>query len=112
MASEIEGDATRSLGADVFNITPADIPEFGGEQLMNFFQSTRIEAGKYLNPYLFVALQVQQRPGARATYRTPKGWRYEATIEPRYLLEPPTLAIQKVRSKTTFGAFVIREWRF
>ena len=112
MIDEIEGDATKGLGADVFNIMPAEIPEFGGEQLMTFFQSTRIEAGKYLNPNLFVAFQIQQRPGMFAQYRTPKGWRYEASIEPRYLLEPPTLAIQKVRTKTTYGAFIIREWRF
>jgi translocation and assembly module TamB len=112
MADEVEGEATKGLGADVFNIMPAEFPELGGEQVINFFQSTRIEAGKYLNPYLFVALQVQQRPGARAQYRTPKGWRYEASLEPRYLLEPPSLAAQRVRTKTAYGAFIIREWRF
>ena len=112
MVDEIEGEATKGLGADVFNISPAEFPEFGGEQVVNFFQSTRVEAGKYLNPYLFVALQIQQRPGARAQYRTPKGWRYEAAIEPRYLLEPPSLSMQKVRTKTAYGAFIIREWRF
>lgn len=113
LADEIEGEATRGLGADVFNITPADVPtELGGQGVVNFFQSTRIEAGKYLSPYFFMALQAQQYPGLRAEYRTPKGWRYEASVEPRYLLQPPSLTLQPVRPVTAFGAFLIREWRF
>jgi autotransporter translocation and assembly factor TamB len=113
MADEVEGEATRGLGADVFNITPADVPtELGGQGVVNFFQSTKVEAGKYLSPYFFMALQAQQYPGIRAEYRTPKGWRYEGTIEPRYLLQPPSLDLQPIRPVTAFGAFIIREWRF
>lgn len=113
MADEVEGEATKGLGTDVFNITPADVPtELGGQGVVNFFQSTRVEAGKYLSPYFFLALQAQQYPGMRAQYRTPKGWRYEGSIEPRYLLQPPSLTLQPVRPVTSFGAFVIREWRF
>jgi hypothetical protein len=115
MADEMEGEATKGLGADVFNITPADVPtELGA--VGNFLQSTRVEAGKYLSPYFFMALQTQlqlrQWPGMRAQYRTPKGWRYEASIESRYLLQPPSLQIQPVPAVTSFGAFIIREWRF
>jgi autotransporter translocation and assembly factor TamB len=113
MADEVEGDATRGLGADVFNITPADVPtELGGQAVFNFFESTQIEAGKYLSPYFFMALQAQKYPGIRAQYRTPKGWRYEGTIEPRYLLRPPSLKLQRVDPVTSFGFFIIREWRF
>jgi len=112
MADEVEGEATRGLGADVFNITPADIPDPGAANVINFFEGTRIEAGKYLSPYFFMALQAQRYPGIRATYRTPKGWRYEASLEPRYLLGPPTLRLQRVSPVTAFGAFVVREWRF
>jgi translocation and assembly module TamB len=113
MADEVEGEATKGLGADVFNITPADVPtELGGSAVFDFFQSTRIEAGKYLSPYFFVALQAQKFPGLRAQYRTPKGWRYETSIEPRYLLRPPSLAIQRADPVTLFGMFIIREWRF
>jgi hypothetical protein len=112
MASEVEGQATRGLGADVFNITPAEVPELGGQSVINFFQSTRVEAGKYFSPYFFMALQAQQYPGMRAQYRTPKGWRFEGSVEPRYLLQPPSLALQEVRPVTAFGAFIIREWRF
>ncbi|MEX2180147.1 MAG: translocation/assembly module TamB domain-containing protein [Gemmatimonadaceae bacterium] len=113
MADEVEGEATKGLGADVFNITPADVPtEFGGQSVFDFFQSTRIEAGKYLSPYFFMALQAQKYPGLRAEYRTPSGWRYEGSVAPRFLLRPPTLTIQRVDPTTSFGLFIIREWRF
>ena len=113
MADEVEGEATKGLGADVFNITPADVPtELGGQSVYDFFQSTRVEAGKYLSPYFFVALQAQKYPGLRAEYRTPRGWRYEASLEPRYLLRPPTLQLQRVDPTTAIGLFIIREWRF
>jgi translocation and assembly module TamB len=111
MVDEVEGDATRGLGADVFNITPADLPTELGS-VGSFIQGTRIEAGKYLSPYFFMALQAQQYPGVRAEYRTPRGWRFEGAVEPRYLLQPPSLAMQKISPVTSFGAFIIREWRF
>lgn len=113
MADEVEGEASKGLGADVFNITPADVPtELGGEGVVDFLASTRVEAGKYLSPYFFMALQAQKYPGIRAQYRTPKGWRFEGTVEPRFILMPPSLAIQPIPAVTSFGFFVIREWRF
>jgi translocation and assembly module TamB len=115
MADEVEGEATKGLGADVFNITPSDVPiELGA--VGSFLQSTRIEAGKYLNPYFFMAVQTQLYlntwPGIRAQYRTSKGWRYEASVETRYQLQPPSLLIQPIPARTSVGAFIIREWRF
>jgi len=115
MVDEVEGDATRSLGADVFNIEPADVPtEIGA--VGSFLQGTRIEAGKYFSPYFFLALQAQLQfraaPGLRAQYRTPKGWRFEAAMENRYILQPPSLSMRPIPAVTSFGAFVIREWRF
>lgn len=115
MVDEVEGDATRSLGADVFNIEPADVPtEIGA--VGNFLQGTRVEAGKYFSPYFFMALQAQLQfraaPGIRAQYRTPRGWRYEAAMENRYILQPPSLSMQPIPAVTSFGAFIIREWRF
>lgn len=113
MMDEVEGEATRGLGADVFNIEPADVPtELGAQQAIDFLTSTRIEAGKYLSPYFFTALQLQKYPGFRAAYRGSRGMRYEFAVEPRYLLQPPSLALQRISPVTSFGAFVIREWRF
>lgn len=113
MMDEIEGEATRGLGADVFNIEPADVPtELGAQQTIDFLTSTRIEAGKYLSPYFFAALQLQKYPGLRAAYRGSRGMRYEFAVEPRYLLQPPSFALQRISPTTSFGAFLIREWRF
>jgi hypothetical protein len=57
-------------------------------------------------------VQAQQYPGARVEYRTSKGWQLQTSITPRYLLQPPRLAIQPVAPVSAFGAFVIREWRW
>jgi translocation and assembly module TamB len=115
MADEMEGEAAKGIGADVFNITPADVPtELGAVE--SFVRTTRVEAGKYMSPYFFMALQtqldLQQWPGMRAEYRTPAGWRFEASVDTRYLLQPPSLAVQPIPGLTSFGAFIIREWRF
>ncbi|MGH7679395.1 MAG: translocation/assembly module TamB domain-containing protein [Gemmatimonadaceae bacterium] len=115
MADEMEGEAAKGIGADVFNITPADVPtELGAVE--SFVRTTRIEAGKYMSPYFFLGLQtqldLQQWPGMRAQYRTPSGWRYEVNVETRYLLRPPSLAVQPIPGQTSVGAFIIREWRF
>jgi translocation and assembly module TamB len=115
MADEMEGEAAKGIGADVFNITPSDVPtELGA--VGGFVRGTRVEAGKYMSPYFFLALQTQLHlqdwPGMRAQYRTPAGWRFEGSIETRYLLQPPSLALQPIPGVTSFGAFIIREWRF
>ncbi|HEU4995636.1 MAG TPA: translocation/assembly module TamB domain-containing protein [Gemmatimonadaceae bacterium] len=117
MADEIEGEAGKGLGADVFAITPADVPtELGA--VGSFLQATRVEAGKYVSPYLFLAFQSELQlgnrkwPGIRAQYRTPKGFRFEAAVETRYRLRPPTLDQQPIPGISSFGAFIIKEWRF
>jgi translocation and assembly module TamB len=124
--NDFEGQASRQFGADVFNITPADIsPELARSgQLAAFFKGTEIEAGKYTDPRTFVAIQArpamfassrQDRaaPGFRVTRRVGKGYRIEASVEPRFLLRAPTLEPNKTASPTSvFGAFLIREWRF
>ena len=51
-------------------------------------------------------------PGVSLSHRTSKGYRFEASYGPRYILEAPTLSGQKVSGIGQFGAFVIREWRF
>ena len=111
MADEVEGSATKGLGADVFNITPGEVPNTTARQI-DFFATTKVEAGKYLSPYFFMGIQAQKYPGLSAQYRSPKGWRYEASVEPRFLLQPPTLGAQDIMAKTSLGAYIIREWRF
>ena len=126
---ELEGNAARSLGVDVFNITPSDIPlspSSGG--FSDFLRNTEVETGRYITPQTFVSLiatpgsfsclQKQSAnsacatPGATITRRTSKGYRFDVTFTPRYILDAPTLAGQTYHSNGQFGAFIIREWRF
>jgi translocation and assembly module TamB len=126
---ELEGEAARSLGMDVFNVTPGDLPVFSGESgIQSFLRGTEIEMGRYVSPSTFVSLVTTPgivacgggrrensscaTPGITVQYRTNKGYRFETSLTPRYILDPPTLAGQTAGSTSQFGAFVIREWRF
>jgi translocation and assembly module TamB len=127
---QLEGSAARSLGLDVLNITPGDFPLTTSSTGVNqFLRGTEIEAGRYLNPNTFVStvatpgvvtcLGGTNREnsacsiiGASLQYRTAKGYRFETSITPRYILDPPTLAGQTAFGTSQFGAFIIREWRF
>jgi translocation and assembly module TamB len=123
--NQVEGDAARSLGVDVFNVTPGDVPVLAGQSgVTQFVTGTEIEAGKYLNPNTYATVIVSPGafvlnggglkvpPGVTLSHRTSKGYRYEVTYGPRYILNPPTLSGQTVSGIGQFGAFVIREWRF
>jgi translocation and assembly module TamB len=134
---ELEGDAARSFGLDVFNVTPGDIPMFAGQGgVQQFIQGTEVEMGRYVNPRTFASLVFTPGaftcgfggkrdpndptarngscapPGLTLTHRTAKGYRFETGYTPRYLLDPPTLAGQTAIGVGQFGAFAIREWRF
>jgi translocation and assembly module TamB len=127
---ELEGSAARSLGLDVLNITPGDFPLTTSSTGVNqFLRGTEIEAGRYLNPNTFLStvttpgvvtcLGGTNREnsacsiiGATLQYRTAKGFRFETSLTPRYILDPPTLAGQTAFGTSQFGAFIIREWRF
>jgi translocation and assembly module TamB len=117
LTDQAAGQAARSLGADVFNITPADVSLDAG----SFLRGTQIEFGKYLRANTFVQLQVRpdpaslQRPGFQITHRfnTRTGYRVDATFEPRYLLKEPTLLTDQTPQTTSaFGLFLVREWRY
>ena len=117
LADQFEGDASRSLGADVFNITPADVPNeiYTPQGIKDLLTSTEVELGKYVDPQTFVSVQTRATgiPGLRAQRRTAKGFRFELSFEPRYKIVEPTLdATTKTDRFGVFGAFLIREWRF
>ena len=111
---EVKGSAARSLGVDVFNVTPGDIPlsvSNGG----SFLKATEIEVGRYVNPRTFVSAVGTlggAPPGASITHRTAKGLRLDLNYSPRYILRTPTLVGQEFSPTGQFGAFLIREWRF
>ncbi|MEP6904991.1 MAG: translocation/assembly module TamB domain-containing protein, partial [Gemmatimonadales bacterium] len=116
MADQAAGEAAKSLGADVFNITPADVQtDVGG-----FLRGTEVEFGKYIKSHTFVGLQFRpdpqalKRPGIYLQHRFGglKGYRLETSVEPRFLLNTPSLALQTPTTTSVFGLFLIREWRF
>lgn len=127
---ELKGNAAHTLGVDVFNITPGDLPVFNGNSAFEgFLKGTEIEAGKYVNPRTFVSLIATPGalacasgrgsengscapPGATITHRTAKGLRFETSYSPRYFLNAPTLGGQTTTAGGQFGAFIFREWRF
>jgi translocation and assembly module TamB len=129
--NQLEGDATRKLGVDVFNITPGDVPVNPGQSgFQQFIVGTELEIGRYVNPRTFVTAIVSPGsltcagnrggnqgsncvpPGVTLTHRTSKGYRFETAYSPRYILSSPTLSGQRASGTGQFGAFVIREWRF
>jgi translocation and assembly module TamB len=124
--SEFEAEASRSLGADVFDITPAETPiDIYPTSVGQYFLDSQVEVGKYVNPHTFVSLQVVPAggtgfiPGVHVQHRLEglrwqklRGIRLEGSLDTRYQLSVPTLDPQPVGQKKVFGAFVIREWRF
>jgi hypothetical protein len=117
LADQVAGSAARSLGADVFTITPADVQTDVG----NFLRATQFEFGKYIKSHTFVAFRspldpsALKRPGVQIVHRFGglRGYRLETGLDTRYLLLEPTLQRdQNVATTSAFGAFLIREWRF
>lgn len=117
ITDQAAGQAARSLGADVFTITPADVQTDVG----NFLRGTQFEFGKYVKAQTFVAInspldpKALVRPGMQVVHRFGglKGYRLETGVDTRYLLREPTLQRdQTVATTSAFGAFLIREWRF
>ena len=116
-ADQIAGSAAKSLGADLFTITPADVQTDVG----NFLRATQFEFGKYIKSHTFVELKspldpkALQRPGVQVVHRFGglRGYRLETGVDTRYILREPSLARdQNIATTSAFGAFLIREWRF
>ena len=78
---------------------------------------TQVEAGKYVDRQTYVATQIRgaaSTPGFVVQRRLSKGYRIEASVDSRYLVEPADACrpIVPIQSEATFGAFFIREWKF
>ena len=124
LTDQFEGEASRSLGADIFNITPADVPTevYTPGGIRDFVRGTEVEIGKYIDPRTYVSIQSRLTnpfgadkapPGIRLVQRTGRGFQYEASYEPRFQVQTPTLSPnQDISTFGVFGAFIIREWRF
>jgi len=117
LTDQVSGQAARALGADVFDIMPADVsPDVG-----NFLRATQIEFGKYIQSRMYVGLQVRpdpaslQRPGfeLQEILDPRRGYTLTASLSPRYLLQEPSLSDDLTPVTTSvFGLFLVREWRY
>ncbi len=113
---QVSGEAARALGADVFNIAPADVETDVG----NFLRGTEIEYGKYIKSHTFISLTVRpdpsalQRPGILIQHRFGglKGYSLETSLQPRYLLTEPSLRLQTPSTTSVLSLFLIRSWRY
>lgn len=117
ITDQVAGSAARSLGADVFTITPADVQTDVG----NFLRGTQFEFGRYIKSHTFVAVKspfdpaALVRPGVQVVHRFGglQGYRLETGVGTRYILREPNLQRdQNVATTSAFGAFLIKEWRF
>lgn len=110
---QVQVQAGRTFGTDVFDITPADVPDVSGQGIGNFLTQTKFEAGKYINPRTFVSgSEVAGRIGLGIEHRTQDGWRFTASFEPRIVLLEPKLNAPQWRTQRVIGGFVLREWKF
>jgi hypothetical protein len=117
VTDQVAGEAARTLGADVLNITPADVsPDVG-----NFLRATQIEFGKYVYTRTFLGLQFRpdpqslKRPGFQIerVLDVKRGYSIQASFEPRYLVREPSLSAgQDPQTTSVFGVFLIKEWRY
>lgn len=118
LVKDFEGQAARSLGADVLNITPANVPtELASTGAVEtFLKGTQVEFGKYFTTQTFLGLQAQfdAVPGFRAEHRFRRnpGLSLETTFQPRFFLPEPSLSEQELRKANSFGLFLIRRWKF
>jgi translocation and assembly module TamB len=112
--SEVERDVARELGLDVFRITPANVPiEALTGEFIDILRATEVEAGRYIQPRLFVGAQARAgRPGLRLEYRSPRGYEWEAAWQPRFMPTEPTLTDMEPERTNVLGAFLFRQWRF
>jgi autotransporter translocation and assembly factor TamB len=114
---DLESSGMNELGLDVFRISPAELPdELALEEGGNVLKTTELEVGKYLTPRIFVAGQgrpTRALPGVRFEYRTPRGFVWTTSWEPRYLPSTPTFDLDREAVQTrVFGSFLLWEWRY
>jgi translocation and assembly module TamB len=117
VVDQLERQTSRSLKLDVFNITPAPLPpELAVQGYLNVFRGAQFEAGRYLTSRWFLAAQGRTAavlPGLLLEYRTPSGFSWVTSWEPRYLPQQPSLTVsQSPISTNVLGIFLQSQRRF
>lgn len=114
VVDQLEEGLRASLGLDVLNITPAPLPaELAVQGYLNVFRGAQFEAGAYLTDRWFLAGQGRTAavlPGMRLEYRTPSGFEWVTSWEPRYLVPEPSLNfLEAPETSNVLGVFL--QWR-
>jgi Uncharacterized protein conserved in bacteria len=114
---QLSSEAARALGADVLNIAPADVETDVG----SFLRGTQVEYGKYIKSHSFIDFTLRpdpsalQRPGILVQHRFGglKGYSFETSFQPRFLLREPTLdPFATPLTTSVLSFFLIRDWRY
>jgi hypothetical protein len=91
---QFAGETARSLGIDVFNITPADVQtDIGG-----FLRATQVEFGKCIESQTFLQAHTRLDPASlgrldpqyQHRFGGDRGYSLSATVATRYLLNQPS----------------------
>jgi hypothetical protein len=111
VVDQLELQTRRAFGLDVFNITPAPLPpELAVQGYLHVFRGAQFEAGKYLTNRWFIASQGRTAavvPGLQLQYRTPNGFEWLTSWEPRYLAGTPGLTTpQSPATAREFGFYL------
>jgi hypothetical protein len=78
-------------------------------------RATEIEAGEYLTPQLFVAVEGRgtgSLPGLFVEWENRGGLSWRTTWEPRYLPMRPSLTVEEARQQRVLGTFFFYTRRF
>jgi len=111
LVEEAKSDLGQATGADVLNITPAQVPEdLSASNLRTLLRGTEIEIGKYLDHNTFLLGRIRPSlvvPGASLERRMSDQFRIRANFEARLQPQPPTLSSTLTPSTlNVFGALL------
>ncbi len=95
LVDEVRADIASATGADVLNITPAQLPaDVSLSALETVLRGTELEIGRYVNERTFVIARVRPSlilPGATIEHRFGERLRARASLETRLQATTPTL---------------------
>ncbi len=116
LTQELQGDLGRSIGADVFNITPAPgVPtDVSAKGVTGYVRNTELEFGKYMTPQTYVGLDLTPiaPPGARVQRQIGRRSVVSLTLLPWYLADPTLSPTTDIITKDVLGVSLSRQWRF
>ena len=114
---DIGTGATKEFGLDAFSVSPADVPTELVFGKTGGVRGALIEGGRYVTTDRYIAGELRFTtgiPGIRMSQKFGTTYRFDAGLEPWFLLRAPAeLGITHPTVRTgAFGAFLTRMWDF